>query len=165
MEEPWLRGAVPGVVAELQPMVHELLFAKEELERIFESLSDDDMWGAQSGIAAIGYHVRHCSGSTLRMLTYARGESLSDDQFIQLQAEKTPDQSLDKAALWQIATNAIDEAIAFAKSTHTNDLDQPRLVGRKKLQSNVRGLLYEIAIHTARHVGQIATTAKLLQAK
>jgi hypothetical protein len=41
-------------------------------------------------------------------------------------------------------------------------MTQPRAVGRQQLPSNVRGLLYEVAIHTSRHVGQIATTAKLL---
>ena len=38
------------------------------------------------------------------------------------------------------------------------------LVGRAKLPSNTIGLLVHAAEHTARHVGQLMTTAKVLAA-
>lgn len=165
-EEPWLRGPVDGVIAELQPVAHELMFAKEELETIFSRIDDRHVWQHPTGGAAsIGYHIRHCSGSTLRMLTYARGESLTDEQFAQLKAEKTADPNLKRADLLAIAHEAIEQAMAFVRNTKPTQLDERRLVGRKQLPSSVRGLLYEIAIHTSRHVGQIATTAKILAAK
>lgn len=161
-EEPWLRGPVEGVIAELQPAAHELLFAQEELERIFAHLNDDDVWQTPHGVASIGYHVRHCSGSTMRMLTYARGASLSDEQFAALAAEKVPDASLGKGDLLRIANAALDAALEVVKHTTSQQLAETRLVGRRKLPSSVRGLLYEIAIHTSRHVGQVATTARML---
>jgi hypothetical protein len=37
-----------------------------------------------------------------------------------------------------------------------------RLVGRAKLPSNTIGLLVHAAEHTARHVGQLMTTAKVV---
>jgi hypothetical protein len=163
MEEPWLRGPVEGVIAELQPMVHELVFAREELTALFDRLTDDDVWETPNGVASIGYHVRHCSGSTMRMLTYAQNKSLSDEQFQQMAEEEEANPAITKSRLLAIATTAIDEAIAFAKKTTAAELNEPRKVGRKQLPTNVRGLMYEIAVHTARHVGQIATTAKLLQ--
>jgi DinB superfamily len=162
-QEPWLSGPVDGVIAELQPVAHELLFAKEELDRIFADVRDDQLWQTPNGAASIGYHVRHCSGSTLRMLTYARGQALSDAQFQQLAAEKQPDTSLAAADLLRIAHAALDEAMTFVRATSAGQLDEVRLVGRKKLSSNVRGLLYEIATHTSRHIGQIATTARILR--
>jgi len=161
-EEPWLRGPVEGVIVELQPVAHELLFAKEELARIFEGVHDADVWQRPGGIAPIGYHVRHCSGSTLRMLTYARGESLSEAQFAAFQAENTTDPTIGRAQLLRIANDAIDSALEFVKAVEPFTLDDKRFVGRKKLQSSVRGLLFEIATHTSRHLGQIATTARLL---
>ncbi|MGQ0560708.1 MAG: DinB family protein [Gemmatimonadota bacterium] len=160
--EPWLRGSVEGIRAELQPLAHELIFAKEELERILSGVSDDVLWQTPGGAASIGYHIRHCSGSTLRMLTYMRGEMLSPEQFEQLGAEKTADPALGKSELLRIANDAIGAALAAARATAGTDLDAPRAVGRKQLPSTVRGLFYEIALHTARHVGQIATTARVL---
>jgi len=161
-QEPWLSGPVAGVSVELQPVAHELLFAKEELDRIFPMLRDEHVWQTPNGAASIGYHVRHCSGSTLRMLTYARGDSLSDEQFQQLAAEKMPDPSLSAADLLRIAQGAIDEALAFVKTVDSSQVDEVRLVGRRKLTSSVRGLAYEIALHTSRHIGQIATTARVV---
>ena len=161
-EEPWLSGPVAGVIAELQPVAHALLFAQEELERIFVDLHDDQVWQTPNGIASIGYHVRHCTGSTRRMLIYARGESLSDEEFEKLKAEKLPDTSLKARDLFRIASEQLDQALDFVRATSADQLDEPRLVGRKKLPSSVRGLLSEIAVHTARHIGQIATTAKLI---
>lgn len=163
MEEPWLRGPVPGIVSQLQPLAHELIFAREELEKMLAGLDDDAVWQTPGGIASIAYHIRHCSGSTLRMLTYLRGESLSERQFEELKAEKVADPALGTADLLRIANHAIAAALDAAHAATEADLDQPRLVGRKRLPSTVRGLFYEIAIHTSRHVGQIATTAKLLR--
>lgn len=161
-EEPWLRGPVPAVIAELQPVAHALLYAQEELDLLFTRISDDDVWKTPNGAASIGYHIRHCAGSTMRMLTYARGETLSDDQFAQLKAEKEPDPRLGRQDLLRIANDAIDAALEFTRHTSAAMLDEPRLVGRKQLPSNVRGLLHEIAIHTSRHVGQIATTTRIV---
>ena len=165
-EEPWLGGPVAGIIAELQPVAHELLFAQQELARIFERLRDEHIWQTPNGAASIGFHMRHCAGSTLRMLTYARGDALSEAQLADLAAEKHADQSIDVVDLLAIANHAIEEALRFLRTIHDGSvLDQPRLVGRKKLESNVRGLLYEIAIHTSRHVGQIATTARVIGAQ
>lgn len=162
-EEPWLRGPVDGVIADLQPVAHALIFAKEELDRIFARLRDEHVWQMPDGAASIGYHVRHCSGSTLRMLTYARGESLSEEQYAQLAAESVPDASLTAADLLGIGQAAIDAALEVVRMTTASLLDEPRPVGRKRLPASVRGLLHEIAFHTARHVGQIATTARILR--
>jgi hypothetical protein len=160
--EPWLRGPVDGFIPELQPFAHELLFAKEELERIFDTLNDDVVWQSPRGTATIGYHVRHCAGSTMRMLTYIRGESLSAEQLAQLPEEKKPDPGLGKNDLLRIIVDALDAALAAGRAMTAGQLGEPREVGRQRLPSTVRGLVYEIAIHTSRHVGQIATTAKLL---
>lgn len=161
MSEPWLRGPVAGVITELQPVAHALIYAREELARIFARVSDEQVWRTPNGAASIGYHVRHGSGSIMRMLTYARGEALDDEQLAQLKAEKAADPALSAADLQRIGNAAIDAALDFVRATTADQLDAPRLVGRKQLPSTVRGLLYEIAVHTARHVGQVATTAKI----
>lgn len=160
--EPWLRGPVPGVTAGLQPVAHALLFAQEELERILPPLNAEQVWRRPGGIAPIGYHVRHSMGSIRRMLTYLRGESLTEKQFEELRAEKEDAPGMDGAALLRLAKEVLDEAMNAIRAASEDQLDEPREVGRKKLPSTVRGLFGEIAVHTARHVGQIATTAKLV---
>jgi hypothetical protein len=160
--EPWLRGPVEGIASELQPVVHALLFAREELERVLPALSAAQVWARPNGIASIGYHVRHCTGSLERMLTYVRGESLSEQQMAALKAEREDRPELDGAALLEHAQRVIDQAISAARTTHAQQLEEPREVGRQKLPSSVRGLFGEMAVHTARHVGQVATTAKLV---
>jgi hypothetical protein len=160
--EPWLRGPVEGIPKGLQPVAHELLFAREELAEILSRLSAEQVWERPGNVAPIGYHVRHCFGSVERMLTYMRGESLSDEQFSALESEKHDQPDMDGSALLQLSHSVIDKAMAAARATLESQLDEPRTVGRKQLPSTVRGLFYEIAVHTARHVGQMATTAKLV---
>lgn len=160
--EPWLRGPVEGITAGLQPAAHALLFAREELERLLPPLSGPQVWARPGGSAPIGYHVRHSMGSIERMLTYASGAALSEEQLAALAAEREAQPEMDGAALLALARRVIEQALAAARDAREDELDEPRLVGRKQLPSNVRGLFGEIAVHTARHVGQIATTARLV---
>lgn len=160
--EPWLRGPVEGVSPDLQPVAHALIYAREELERLLPDLTAEQVWRRPGNIAPIGYHVRHSMGSIGRMLTYIRGSGLSEQQFAELKAEREDAPELDGAALLQHAQQVIEQALAVIRATPENALDEPREVGRKKLPSTVRGLFGEIAVHTARHVGQVATTARLV---
>jgi hypothetical protein len=161
-QEPWLRGPVTGVPADLQPVAHALMFAQEELQRILPSLSASQVWQRPGDIAPIGYHVRHCMGSIERMLTYIRGEGLSTEQLAALRAEREDRPEMDGSALLRHATAVIEGALQAIRENAGTVLDEPREVGRQKLPSTVRGLFGEIAVHSARHVGQIATTAKLV---
>lgn len=161
--EPWLRGPADGVAAGLQPVAHALLFAIEELAATLPSLTSDQVWQRPDNVASIGYHVLHFCGSIDRMLTYADQRSLSREQFEALEFEKQEHREMDGPALLRLASATLDQALNAAREMPEARLDEPREVGRKKLPSNVRGLMFEIAVHTARHVGQIATTAKLVK--
>lgn len=160
--EPWLRGPVDGVILNLQPVAHALLHASEELTRILPPLSAEQVWRKPGSAASIGYHVLHFNGTIDRMLTYAGGQGLSAEQFETLQIEKQDRPEMDGAALLRLSAAVLDRAAGALREIDDAMLDQPRAVGRMKLPATVRGLYYEIALHTARHVGQIATTAKLI---
>ena len=160
--EPWLRGPVDGVTPGLQPVAHALLYAREQLEHILPGLSAEQVWRRPGHVASVGYHVRHSMGSIDRMLTYLRGSALSEEQFAALEAEKQDQPEMDGRALLEWSRPRINTAIEELRSVTEAQLDEPRTVGRKQLPSNVRGLFFEIAVHTARHVGQVATTAKLV---
>ncbi|HEY7440885.1 MAG TPA: DinB family protein [Vicinamibacterales bacterium] len=166
LPEVWLRGPVPEVPAELMPAAHALLQIAEELDRLVTTLSFSEVWDRPGGAASIGFHLRHLAGSLDRLLTYARGEALSESQMAAMQAESQPAGSgEDASVLLRAAHEAIDRALAQMRATRPSTLLEPRVVGRGRLPSTVLGLLFHAAEHAQRHAGQIATTARILQGR
>jgi uncharacterized damage-inducible protein DinB len=162
--EVWLRGAVPGFPPELMPVAHSLLQVREEIDALVRPLSHEEVWARPGGAASIGFHLRHLAASLDRLLTYARGESLSESELIALQGEERAG-SVDEqpAVLLRLANDAIGRALEQLRSTRIETLTQPRRVGRARLPSTVLGLLFHAAEHAQRHAGQMATTAKIVR--
>jgi uncharacterized damage-inducible protein DinB len=118
---------------------------------------------AAGAAASAAYHVKHAMGSLDRLFTYARGEALDAEQLATLAAEKTiHERAFDPAGLAADFSEAIRRAHAQLRATQESELLTVRLVGRAKLPSTTIGLLVHAAEHTARHVGQLITTAKLI---
>ena len=90
--EAWLRGPVPDVPQLLQPVAHALVGAREDIEATVEPLSAEQWWRRVGDSASIGFHVMHLAGSTDRLLTYARGEALTDRQKDALARERKADE-------------------------------------------------------------------------
>jgi hypothetical protein len=157
--EAWLNGPIDGVLPELQPAAHMLIQSARELEAATIGLTRERLWGTPGGAASIAFHLRHIGQSTDRLLTYARGETLSESQRAALAAEKerTADAS---AELLALARNGIEQALAALRSASRDSLFEERKVGRAGLPSTVFGLLYHVAEHTARHTGQVIATSK-----
>jgi len=163
--EAWLRGPVPDVAPLLQPVAHALLQAVEDVRRAAAPLSGDHLWAHPGGAPSVGFHVRHAAGSLDRLLTYARGEALMAEQRTFLAHEGEPGASPPSAAaLVEDFERQVDRALAQLRATAASTLLEARGVGRQQLPSTVLGLLVHAAEHTQRHVGQILTTAKIVQA-
>ena len=163
--EVWLRGAVAGVDPLLQPVVHALLQAREDLERLAAQLPSDRVWLRPSGAASIGFHVRHTGGALDRLITYARGEALTEDQVRALRAEEAPgDPPAELGDLVAEVHGTIDRALDQLRATSPELLPAPRSVGKRGLPSTTLGLLFHAAEHCTRHVGQAITTARILNA-
>jgi uncharacterized damage-inducible protein DinB len=114
----------------------------------------------------VGFHVRHAAGSLDRLFTYARGEALSAEQRTFLANEAEPGASPPRAAaLAEDFERQVGRALAQLRATAESTLLEARGVGRLQLPSTVLGLLVHAAEHTQRHVGQILTTAKIVQAR
>jgi len=162
--EPWLRGPLAGTHALLQPAAHAFVMALEDVEAAVEGLAQDQVWISPGSAAPIGFHLAHLTGSTDRLLTYARGESLSDSQVAALAAERELNHtrpSLDSLlGAWRAA---VDAALRQIADTPASILLEPRAVGRSRLPSTVLGLIFHSAEHAQRHVGQIVTTAKIVR--
>jgi uncharacterized damage-inducible protein DinB len=160
--EFWLRGPVEGIHPALMPAAHALLQTLEDVERVTVDLSQDQLWASPGGAASIGYHLMHLSGSTDRLLTYARGERLTDAQKAAFMAESTPPQA-DLATLLADLRRSFDAAMAQLRATPPSSIYEARTVGRAALPTTVLGLLFHAAEHSQRHAGQIVTTSRIVR--
>ncbi len=161
--EAWLRGAVEGVDAILLPAAHALVQASEDLERAASDLTVEELWVRPGGAASLGFHLRHIAGSIDRLLTYARGEQLTEVQRQRIPLEQEAgDPPADARTLLRETSAAIDRALATIRAVPRASLFDARAIGRKALPTNVFGLLFHVAEHTQRHTGQVITTAKIV---
>jgi uncharacterized damage-inducible protein DinB len=159
--EVWLRGPLPDVIPELQPVAHSLLQVREEIMAA-ASLAPEQLWARPGGAASIGFHLMHLAGSLDRLLTYARGNALNAAQRAALAAEAAEDKSQTASALVDATLGAIDRALAQVRGTPLCTLDETREVGRARLPSTVLGLLFHAAEHAQRHSAQIITMVKVI---
>jgi hypothetical protein len=161
--EAWQRGPVPGFEPLVMPVVHALIQVQEDLQRLVATVPAGYVWQRPGGAASIAFHVSHTGGALDRLLTYARGELLSDAQRAAARAEGKPgDPPATLAALVSDVNETIERAFDQLRSTTPAGLLEERKVGRAGLPSNVIGLLFHAAEHSTRHVGQAITTAKIL---
>ena len=159
--EVWLRGPLPDVIPELQPVAHSLMQVREEIAAA-STVSLAQLWARPGGAASIGFHLTHLAGSLDRLLTYARGEALNAAQRAALAAEDREDTSRNAADLVAAALGALDQALVQVRTTPLCTLDEAREVGRARLPSTVLGLLVHAAEHAQRHSAQIITMRKVI---
>jgi uncharacterized damage-inducible protein DinB len=159
--EPWLRGPLPDVDPHLMPAAHALVQGSEDLAQAASGLTSEQLRARPGGAASVGFHLVHIAGSIDRLLTYARGEALNQSQRAAAAAEASAAESGDAAALITQAQAAIEVALRQIRGTPAETLLEPRAVGRARLPSTVLGLLFHVAEHTQRHVGQLIATAKV----
>ncbi len=152
--EPWLRGPIPGMDPLTAPVLYAFTQAREDLARCTEGLSPDQLWTTE-----IGFHIRHISRSTDRLITYLEGRQLAPDQF----GEGEPGASREE--LLNELNAVFNRAEAVVRAIDPATLREPREIGRKRLPTTVIGLLTHIAEHTQRHVGQAITAAKRIGAQ
>ena len=161
--EVWLRGPVEGISAYLMPAAHALLQAKEDVKRLAADIEESGLWERANGAASIGFHLLHISGSLDRLASYARGQSLSNEQRQTLALEKANgDPSLSIKTLVEKLEATIESTLQQLRETPNETILEERRVGAAGLPSNVLGLLFHAAEHTQRHVGQMIATLKIL---
>jgi len=165
MPEVWQRGPIEGIPAQLQPVAHALLQAREEIEALIPEMNDDILWLRPAGVASPAFHLQHLAGVLDRVFTYARGEALTQAQLLQLEEEDIPFRP--EVTVEHLVTRfnvQVDKALAQLAVTAEASLTEHRGIGRKQLPSTVIGLLVHGAEHTMRHLGQLRVTVKILAA-
>ena len=85
--EPWLRGTETDVPAVGRAVLHALQLADEDLRNWCGNLSDAEMNTPPAGAPPVAFHIRHLARSLDRLLTYAEGRSLSEEQLSRLLTE------------------------------------------------------------------------------
>lgn len=158
--EPWLRGTLQEIPAVQRGVMHALQLAEEDLQRWCGGLNDEQINARPAGLPPVAFHLRHIARSIDRLLTYADGRNLSDDQLAALKAEL--DQGARRDALFAELNAALAHAQVRVREFSLESLEQSRTVGKKQMPTTVAGLLVHIADHTQRHVGQAITTARVL---
>jgi uncharacterized damage-inducible protein DinB len=164
--EAWLRGPVDGIPPLLQPVAHALVQARAELRALAADLPPERLWTRPGDVASAGFHLRHLTGVLDRLLTYARGEPLTQPQLDALAAEPHPPadggtDAAEVAALVAAFDAQVDRALAQLRATDERTLLETRHVGRGRLPSTVLGLLFHAAEHTMRHLGQLLVTVRV----
>jgi len=158
--EPWLRGTETDVPAVGRAVLHALHLADEDLRKWCGNLSDVEVNVRPAGAVPVAFHIRHLARSLDRLLTYAEGRSLSEEQMARLRTEL--DLGATRDELFAELTAALADAAARVRALAATNLEQARTVGKKRLPTTVGGLLVHVADHTQRHVGQAITTAKVV---
>ena len=165
MSEPevWLRGPLGGYHPMLLPVAHSLLQVREDLARLERTVTPAQLWSRPGGAASIGFHIRHTGGALDRLLTYARGDTLSAPQLVFLAGEAAPGDPPVLLSTLVIGVNAvIDRSLAQLRAVDPARLLEAREVGRGRLPSTVLGLIVHAAEHSTRHMGQAITTTRIL---
>jgi uncharacterized damage-inducible protein DinB len=158
--EPWLRGTELEVPAVGRAVLHALQLAAEDLRGWCGNLSDIQLNARPSGVAPVAFHIRHLARSLDRLLTYAEGFSLREEQLAALRTELDPGATRDE--LFHELNTALSTGATRVRALANRNLEEARTVGSKRLPTTLGGLLVHIADHTQRHVGQAITTARLV---
>ena len=160
--EPWLRGTHTDVPAVGRAVLHALELALDDISKWTTGLTDEEVHTSPLGLPPVAFHLRHIARSVDRILSYAEGTPLTDEQMVALKSEQSGSESL--AQLIAEVEISFTDAAERIRILATADFNTPRVVGRKQLPTSIGGALIHVADHTQRHAGQIITTAKVLVA-
>lgn len=156
-----MRGPIPGTEPLIMPVIYSFTMVREDLARHTAGITSEQLWKSVAGIAPLGFHLRHISGSVDRLTTYLMNESLTEEQLAFLKSEELPGATLPE--LMSAIDSTLTASEARLRTISPAAIHEPRYIGRKRLPTTVLGLLVHIAEHTQRHLGQAITTAKLVR--
>ena len=164
LPDAWLRGPIDGVPTILLPAAHAFVGAAEDVAGAASDLPAESLWLRPGGAASAGFHLRHLVGSTGRLLTYARGETLTEEQKAFRVREGEPG-SETVEALVDAVRGALGNAVEYLRSVPADRLLDAREVGLERLPTTMLGAIFHAAEHAQRHAGQFVTTVKVLRAE
>jgi len=160
LPEPWLRGTLTEVNPVIRAVLHALELAEEDIWKWCHPLTLDQLNRAAGGVAPVAFHLRHIARSLDRLLTYAEGGQLNDEQWEARRGEAKDASSREE--VFEELSAAIERSKKRLVALQVVDFAAERAVGTKRLPTTAGGLVVHIADHTQRHAGQAITTAKIV---
>ena len=145
----------------IRAVLHALQLAREDIQTWCKCLTDDEWNARPAGLLSVAFHLNHICGSLDRLLTYAEGKELDQEQLGVVEREVQFQGS--GVMLFSQLHQALARSEGRLRAFRGADLEQPRSVGRNKLPTSLGGLLVHIADHTQRHVGQVITTVRIVR--
>jgi uncharacterized damage-inducible protein DinB len=161
MVEPWLRGTLTEVDSVRRGVLHALELAREDVKRWCGELTAEELEARPFELPSVGFQMRHMVRSLDRLLTYAEGQQLSEEQLASMKSEMEGGGR--REDLFAEFERGIESAMERVRAIGPAGYEEARGVGRKMLPTSVGGLLMHCADHTQRHVGQAVTTAKVVR--
>lgn len=160
--EPWLSGSITDLHPIQAAVIYSYRQVLEDLRKWTTEVSDGEVWQRPSGLAPLGFQLKHIAGSVERLTTYVEGGQLSDEQLAALKQEMEQGAALSE--LLDAVARSLAASEAVIRTMGPERFEEPRGVGRKMLPTTVAGLMVHLAEHTQRHLGQAITTVKVLKA-
>lgn len=161
--EPWLRGPIVGLEPGFDPVLAHLLRAsqqiREDVEAACDHLTREQVWCRPEMLNPVGFHLKHLAGSSLRLLTYLEGGTLSWQQLTAIPLEKAGEE--DTATLLASVNAAFDRYDACIRALAPARFAELREVGRDRIPVTAISLAIHITEHGHRHVGQIVSAAAI----
>lgn len=156
-----MRGYLVGLDPAIAAVLYSLQQIREDVQRWTSGLTDEEIWRAGDGQAPAGFHLRHMAGSIDRLMTYADGGVLNEEQLAALRAEQQRDLGLTQmlAAL----EAALVKGEALLRTTTPAEFGARREIGRKRIPTTLVGLLIHTAEHSQRHLGAMIAAVKLVR--
>jgi uncharacterized damage-inducible protein DinB len=159
--EPWMRGTLTELDPLIAALIHSFQHAREDLTKWTEGLPEEKICAAYGEAGSVGFHILHIGGSVERLLTYARGEQLSDAQMADLKTEQSA--QMTRGELLAHLDRKLTEAETFLRTIDPATFGETRYIGRKRIPVTLGGLLVHTAEHTQRHVGEAIVTTKIIR--
>ena len=147
----------------LQPVAHALLQVDESVREFAEGLTENEWNARPANVASSAFHLRHITGVIDRLFTYARGESLTEEQLAAIRTEGDHLADDDIESTLEALSQRIRSAVAELRTIDPATLGDFREVGRARLPSTVIGCLAHAAEHAMRHVGQLSVTVRIVR--
>ena len=136
LTEPWLRGTLQEIPAVQRAVVHALQLAGEDLQRWCGGLSDEQIDARPGGLPPVAFHLRHIARSLDRLLTYAEGRDLDDEQLSAKRAEMEPGATREE--LFAEVNSALAQSEGRVRAFDPGALEQGRRVGTEALAHDCR---------------------------
>src|SRR5580698_6538587 len=122
--EPWLRGTLSEADAVQRGVLHALQLTHEDTVRWCSEFSEDQLEARPFGLPSVGFQMRHIARSLDRLLTYAEGRTLDEEQLRALKSEQEASGS--REALFVEFERGIQSAMRRVRAIRPESFDETR---------------------------------------